>query len=74
MVMAQQLADSRAVVDYLAQRFLSVPLDTTAREALAEFLRDQLGTDDIAAAETYLEDPLRKLLHLILSRPEYQLG
>jgi hypothetical protein len=74
MVMAQQLADSRAVVDYLAQRFLSVPLDATAREALAEFLRDQLGTDDMAAAETYLEDPLRKLLHLILSRPEYQLG
>ena len=74
LVMAQHLVDSRAVVDYLAQRFLSVPLDSAAREALAEFLREQLGTDDIAAAETYLEDPLRKLLHLILSRPEYQLG
>ena len=26
------------------------------------------------AAQTYLEDPLRLVLHLIMSQPEYQLG
>jgi hypothetical protein len=33
-----------------------------------------LGTSDIAVAETYLEEPLRLVLHLIMSQPEYQLG
>ena len=27
-----------------------------------------------SAAESYLEEPLRMLVHLIMSQPEYQLG
>jgi hypothetical protein len=38
------------------------------------FLNRELGTTDIGAARTYLEDPLRWVLHLIMSQPEYQLG
>jgi hypothetical protein len=38
------------------------------------FLNKELGTMDIAAAQTYLEDPLRLVLHLIMSQPEFQLG
>lgn len=73
-VTAAGLTSPREVVDYFAQRFLSVPLDAATSAALTEFLVAELGTEDITAAESYLEDPLRKLLHLILSRPEYQLG
>ncbi len=73
-VTAQKLTTPEAVVDTLAHRFLVVQLDASARKELADFLAGELGTRDVAAAQSYLEDPLRKLLHLILSRPEYQLG
>ncbi len=43
-------------------------------QKLIAFLNKELGTTDIAAAQTYLEDPLRLVLHLIMSQPEYQLG
>lgn len=74
MVRGAGLATSREVVDYLAERFLSVPLDEGTAEALAELLATELGTDDVAAAATWLEDPLRIVLHALLSLPEYQLG
>ncbi|MGH8598862.1 MAG: DUF1800 domain-containing protein, partial [Gammaproteobacteria bacterium] len=74
MVTDQRLTTPEAVVDYFATRFLSLPLDAESRRALAEFLEQELGTTDIQAAASYSEDPLRKLLHLLLSRPEYQLG
>lgn len=63
-----------AVVAYLEGRFLSVPLDEATRKNLATFLEKELGTRDMKAASTYSEDSLRLLLHLLLSRPEYQLG
>ena len=37
------------------------------------FLNKDLGTTDIAVAQTYMEDSLRLVLHLIMSQPEYQL-
>ena len=74
MVHDANLETPAAVVDYFARRFLSVPLDAGTRDHMAAFLQQELGTADIKAAETWMEDPLRMLLHLILSRPEYQLG
>ncbi len=74
MVMAAEAATPVEVVDLLTARFFSVPPDPAVRSDLAEFLVEQLGTADIAAAESYLEEPLRVLLHLLLSQPEYQLG
>jgi len=74
MVMAARLTTPNAVVDYFVGRFLSVPLDKLTHTRITEFFEEQLGTDDIPAAASYLEDPLRLLLHVILSRPEYQLG
>ena len=44
------------------------------RQKLVAFLDHELGTSDIARAQTYLEEPLRLVLHLIMSQPEYQLG
>jgi len=74
MVMAQGLSTSAQAVDYLLSRLLRTPLDAQQREHLIAFLDEQLGTSDLIVAQTYLEDPLRMLVHLIMSMPEYQLG
>ena len=73
-VLDAELTTPREVVDYFARRFFSVPIDETTVDQLAEFLAIELGTDDIRTAHTFLEEPLRTLLHLMLSLPEYQLG
>ena len=73
-VQAQALSTPLDVVLYLERLFFEVPLLPKDREELAEFLADALGTADIAAAESYAEHSLRRLLHTMLSRPEYQLG
>ena len=74
MVMQAKLESPRAVVAYFADRFINVPLDESTIETMSSFLTQELGTAEIAVAESYMEEPLRVLLHMILSRPEYQLG
>jgi hypothetical protein len=74
MVKAQGLKNTTEVVDYFSVRFLSVPLSEAQRRQFVAFLNTELATSDVQAAETYMEDPLRMLLHLIMSTPEYQLG
>ncbi len=73
-VRAEGLTTTAEVVDYFLLRFMSVPLGTAERQMLIDFLDQQLGTSDIVRADSYLEDPLRMLTHLIMSQPEYQLG
>ena len=74
MVSDQQLTTPLAVVDYFAARLLSVPLPPATRKRLAETLEREVGSADIRAYISVMEEPLRLLLHLLLSRPEYQLG
>lgn len=74
MVRAQKLTTTAQAVDYLLARFLNTAPYPADRLRLIEFLNGELGTDQIAVAQTYLEEPLRLLLHLIMSLPEYQLG
>jgi hypothetical protein len=74
MVFGAGCRSSADAVDHLLQRFLSVPVEAQARQKLIDFLSSELGTDDLAAAQSFAEDPLRMTLHLILSMPEYQLG
>ena len=62
------------VVDYFVQRMLLVPPSPEARQRLAAFLEKDLGTNDVNQAQSYMEESLRTLLHLILSLPEYQLS
>jgi hypothetical protein len=52
---------------------MTVPPSDEARQKLITFLSKDLGTTDIAVAQTYMEDSLRLVLHLIMSQPEYQL-
>ncbi len=73
-VRAQGLETTAEVVDYFIARFMRVPPGAEARGLLVQFLTEELGTDSIARAETYMEDGLRMTLHLIMSQPEYQLG
>jgi hypothetical protein len=61
-------------VDYLIHRFLRVPPGEAVRQKLIAFLNNELGTSNIAEAQTYMEQPLRLLLHLMMSQPEYQLS
>jgi Protein of unknown function (DUF1800) len=74
MVLSAGLETSEQVVDYFLKRFLRLPLDAAQRQQLIAFLEAELGTTHIQEAATYLEEPLRMLVHLILSAPEYQLG
>jgi uncharacterized protein (DUF1800 family) len=74
MVLGAGCKTAREATDYLLARFVSVPLDASTHERIAKFLANELGTADLAAATSFLEEPLRTTLHVILSLPEYQLG
>ena len=68
------LTTTTEVVDYFLGCLLRVPLAEEDRQALIGFLTRELGTDQIELTVTYLEEPVRHLVHLIMSAPEYQLG
>jgi hypothetical protein len=74
LVLSAQPKTTTEVVDIMLGRFLSVPLAEKSRLALIDFLNSELGTSDIEPAKTYMEEPLRLLVHLIMSTPEYQLA
>jgi hypothetical protein len=74
MVLSAHLKNTTEVVDYMVHRFMRVPPSDSARRKLVLFLDKELGTADISVAQTYMEEPLRLLLHLIMSQPEYQLS
>ena len=61
-------------VDYLLARFMRVQPDNSTRSMLISFLDEDLGTTSITEAQSYMEDSLRLVLHLIMSQPEFQLG
>jgi hypothetical protein len=67
--------DAGDLVDGLAQRFLLVPLSAPARSDLIRFLAgsDGLSPDEIESLQgAAVETKLRKLLHLLMSTPEFQ--
>jgi len=74
LVLEEGLDNTTEVVDYFIHRFMRVEPGDDSRRMLVEFLDGDLGTSDIETAQTYMEDSLRLVLHLIMSQPEYQLG
>jgi hypothetical protein len=74
MVLQANCKDTTAAVNYLVHRFMTVAPSDNVRAKLVDFLNKELGTSDIAAAQTYMEYSLRLTLHLIMSQPEYQLS
>jgi hypothetical protein len=61
------------VVDGFVARFMRVPPSDDAKARMVAFLDKELGTPDVQAASSYMEDSLRMTLHLVMSQPEYQL-
>jgi hypothetical protein len=74
MVLNSGALNTKETVTYLVDRFLSVPLDLSTQKSLSDFLEKEIGTQQISQVAGSLEYPLRLVLHLILSLPEYQLG
>ena len=74
MVNEAELQNTSEVVDYFWQRFMRVDMNSSTFQMLVEFINNELGTSDISIAQSYMEEPLRMLLHLMLSQPEYQLA
>ena len=74
MVLKQKINTTSEAVDFLIQRFMRVQPGADSRNMLIEFLTNELGTENIVEAESYMEDSLRMTLHLLLSQPEYQLS
>jgi hypothetical protein len=74
MVAAAGSKNTADVVDHFIRRFMRVPPAEERRRSFIAFLNAQLGTSDITAAGSYMEDSLRLLLHLVMSEPEYQLS
>ena len=50
-----------------------VPTAKATRDTFVTFLTKELGTESLDRAKTYMEDPLRMTVHLIMSTPEYQI-
>src|SRR6202521_3205706 len=74
MVLNAKLENTTQVIDYLVHRFMRVPPSAATRQKLISFLNKELGTTEVSVARTYLEDPLRLVLHLTMSQPGQQLG
>jgi hypothetical protein len=74
MVLEAKLRNTTEIVDYLIRRFMRVPPGEDARQKLIVFLNKELGATEVAVAQTYMEESLRLVLHLIMSQPEYQLA
>ena len=74
MVINSGAKNSKEVIEYLLNRFLIVDINQSKKNMLIEFLTTNLGTNKISEAKSYLEEPIRMIVHLIMSQPEYQLG
>ena len=74
MVRAAGCKTTQDAVDHLLLRFLTTPVSPELRKKIGELLASDLGTTDLKAADSYMEDALRNALHVILSLPDYQLG
>jgi hypothetical protein len=72
MVLTSGAKTTMEAVDYLTGRMLRVPTTKETRDTLVAFLTKELGTESVDRARTYMEDPLRMTVHLLMSTPEYQ--
>ena len=73
-VKQEKLMSAEEIVDHFLLRLMSVRATSEQRNSLIKVFKRDLGTDNIEAARSYIEDPLRALVHRIMSLPEYQLG
>ena len=72
-VLESGAATTTEAVDYLLGRYLRMPVADDTRTKLITFLDEELSTSNLRRAQTYMEDALRMVTHLIMSTPEYQI-
>lgn len=73
MLKREKVKTADAAVDHFLRLLLRIPVHEKDRTALISFLRQQVGGDKIKYDRPGLEESLRRLVHLIMSMPEYQL-
>jgi uncharacterized protein (DUF1800 family) len=73
MVLESGAKTTADAVDHLLARALRVPPAKATRNAFVAFLTNELGTETLDRAKSYMEDPLRMTMHLVMSTPEYQI-
>ncbi len=74
MVIESGATNVSETVDFFLNRFLLNIPNKEIRSLLIKFLKENLGSNSILESKSFLEGPLRKLVHIIMSQPEYQLG
>jgi hypothetical protein len=74
MVRHAKATTAAEAVDSLCRRLLSVELHPERRTAIVQFLTTEIGSDQINYENKDLAAALRRVVHLILSAPEYQLS
>ena len=74
MLLDSEVETPEEAVLYFHDLFFDVPVDEAMLKQLSDYLRKEIGGTDLRSSESFLEAPLRKVLHNMLSLPEYQLG
>ena len=74
MVLSAEAETPEEVIAFFHGLFFEVSLEQEVLDQLVDFLEQEIGGSDLRSSDGFLEEPLRKLLHSMLSLPEYQLG
>lgn len=74
MLREAKVGSAEEAVNYFSKRFLRVELQAERRAAVVKFLAGELKSDKLDCSDKKLGEALRKVVHLILSAPKYQLG
>ena len=72
--MSAEVETPEEVIALFHGLFFEVSLEQEVLDQLVDFLEQEIGGSDLRSSDGFLEEPLRKLLHSMLSLPEYQLG
>ena len=73
MVLAGGAKTTAEAVDYLTSRHAARAGGEGDARRVGRIPNEELGTDTLDRAKTYMEDPLRMTAHLVMSTPEYQI-
>ncbi len=68
------ITDIAAINNKLLNKKYEIERIREENKIIINFLNENLGTNSIIKAKSYLEDSIRMVVHLIMSQPEYQLG
>lgn len=74
MLYRAEVRDAAGAVDYYVKRFLHAGVSTERRAELVRYAEGLLGGEPLDYGTEDLEQKCRRLLHAVMSLPEYQLS